>query len=191
MASLMMFDLGMPRAMDARASLSISGNASRIGIGLVPCTPQCIPLVTGACLLKILIFFIAFIPLRYTILTMAETKPIPLRLSVELLNSLDRAVKQLGFETRADVIRICLITFLNYIEREGFPEMLHWKAMLRAMDGRTRDSVFVNGSVQQVVIGSRGVQQARIEYPERGEDSGKALRVAEGRGKAKTGRAKR
>lgn len=69
---------------------------------------------------------------------MARAKPIAVKLSDELLRRIDAAIKLSGLETRSAVIKFCLSTFLDDLERHGrssFPP--NWRNILRDMDQRT------------------------------------------------------
>ena len=68
---------------------------------------------------------------------MAETKPIPVRLSPELILRLDKAAQAMG-TTRAGVIKLCLNSFLDAYERDGKIALpLDWRLVLERSDGRT------------------------------------------------------
>lgn len=71
---------------------------------------------------------------------MAETKPIPVRLSPEIISRLDAAAERMG-NTRAGVIKLCLASFLDGFERKGTAALpLNWETLLDQLDGRTVDS---------------------------------------------------
>ncbi len=70
---------------------------------------------------------------------MAETKPIPVRLSAEMIDRLDRAATKAHLSNRSEVIKLCISSFLEYFEGNGVAALpLDWKEMLRDLDGRTR-----------------------------------------------------
>jgi hypothetical protein len=70
---------------------------------------------------------------------MAQTKPTPVRLSIELIDRLDRAAKTAHLSNRTEVIKLCISSFLDYFEQHGVAALpLNWEEMLRDMDGRTR-----------------------------------------------------
>lgn len=69
---------------------------------------------------------------------MAETKPIPIRLTDDTLKRLDRVAERTGLGNRASVIKLCLSSFLDYIEKEGITSMQPgWSDILSNLDGRT------------------------------------------------------
>lgn len=69
---------------------------------------------------------------------MAETKPIPVRLTDDTLKRLDRVAERTGLGNRASVIKLCLSSFLDYIEKEGITRMQPgWSDILSDLDGRT------------------------------------------------------
>lgn len=70
---------------------------------------------------------------------MAQTKPIPVRLSNELIDRLDRAAKAAHLSNRTEVIKLCISSFLDYFEAHGKASLpLDWEEMLASLDGRTR-----------------------------------------------------
>ena len=69
---------------------------------------------------------------------MAETKPIPVRLTPEILARLDNVADKTGLGNRAAVIKLCLSSFLKYIEKEGISSIQPgWAEILSDLDGRT------------------------------------------------------
>lgn len=83
-------------------------------------------------------FSLRMMRLRYTLGTMRDSKPIPIRMSKEMIARLDRAALTLKLDTRAAVIKFCLHTFLSHIEKDGenyLPD--GWRMILRETDGRT------------------------------------------------------
>ena len=73
---------------------------------------------------------------------MAKAKPIPVRLSDEIIDRLDRAAKRAHLSSRTEVIKICVASFLDYFEREGVASLpLNWEEILRSMDGRTKKNI--------------------------------------------------
>lgn len=68
---------------------------------------------------------------------MSETKPIPIRLSDDLIKRLDDVSAQLG-SNRAAVARFCVQTFVEYFERHGSACLPpNWKDILASLDNRT------------------------------------------------------
>lgn len=68
---------------------------------------------------------------------MAESKPIPVRLSEDILERLDRVAERMG-SNRAALIRFCTQTFLKHMETNGVRDLPpDWRQILEAMDGRT------------------------------------------------------
>jgi hypothetical protein len=71
---------------------------------------------------------------------MAATKPIPLRLSVDILHRLDVASKIVG-NNRAGLIRFLIESWLSEFEKKGKTIMPpNWEEILLAMDHRTKES---------------------------------------------------
>lgn len=69
---------------------------------------------------------------------MARAKPIPVKLSDEIIARLDRVSLATGLNNRSAVIKFCISTFLDHIERSGRAGLpADWKEILRDMDGRT------------------------------------------------------
>lgn len=69
---------------------------------------------------------------------MPEGKPIPVRLSEELIVRLDKTAEALGTK-RAALIRLCLTGFLDYYEANGGQILMpaNWKELMQQLDGRT------------------------------------------------------
>jgi uncharacterized protein (DUF1778 family) len=68
---------------------------------------------------------------------MASTKPIPIRLTAETIRNLDSAAEVLGFQNRTDIIKLCVKSFLQEMDRHGRITLpLEWREMLDQMDGR-------------------------------------------------------
>jgi len=68
---------------------------------------------------------------------MSESKPIPVRLSDDLIKQLDRVTNEVHLGTRTDLIKLCLVSFLEYFEKnKGAKLPLDWKEMLGDLDGR-------------------------------------------------------
>ncbi len=71
---------------------------------------------------------------------MPETKPIPVRLSPEVIARLDATATALG-NTRAGIIKLCLTAFLEAFESKGKLALpLDWESILDVMDGRTKEA---------------------------------------------------
>ena len=69
---------------------------------------------------------------------MARSKPIPVKLSEELISRLDAVSSTTGLNNRSAVIKFCLSTFLDYVEQQkltGLPA--EWSEILRLLDGRS------------------------------------------------------
>lgn len=70
---------------------------------------------------------------------MAETKPIPIRLTEEMINRLDRAAVKAHMSNRTEVMKVCITSFLEYFETHGEATLpLDWAEILKDMDGRTQ-----------------------------------------------------
>lgn len=66
------------------------------------------------------------------------TSPIPVRLSAVLLARLDKVGVRLGVP-RTQVIKMCLLAFLQRFEREGLGMLPpDWEDQIRQLDGRTQ-----------------------------------------------------
>lgn len=65
------------------------------------------------------------------------TSPIPVRLSAVLLKRLDQVGVRLGVP-RTQVIKMCLMAFLQRFEREGLGMLPpDWEDQMKQLDGRT------------------------------------------------------
>ena len=73
---------------------------------------------------------------------MSEQRPIPVRLSDEVIQQLDETATRLG-TNRAALIRLCLTAFLEAFDRHGSVVLpLDWTEVAATMDGRrTRKAV--------------------------------------------------
>jgi predicted DNA-binding protein len=70
---------------------------------------------------------------------MSEGKPIPVRLSPDIIRRLDAVAKKTGMSTRASIIKICVTGFLDYFERTGMAGLpLNYREIIQSLDGRTR-----------------------------------------------------
>jgi hypothetical protein len=70
---------------------------------------------------------------------MAETKPIPVRLSNEMIARLDQAAVKAHLSNRTEVIKLCISSFLEYFEAHDHAELpLNWEEMIACLDGRRR-----------------------------------------------------
>lgn len=67
----------------------------------------------------------------------AETSPIPVRLSADLIERLDKMADQIG-SNRAALIRFCTQTFLEHFEKRGVAALPpDWEQILAQTDNRT------------------------------------------------------
>jgi len=142
MLNRMMEDEFDPRALAARATRPLRSESNRTGIGFVfVLTGKRIPLVYVACNKKV--WKIAFRGIRCR--QMAESPPIPVRLSDDLIKRLDKVAERIG-SNRASVMRVCTQTFVEQFERHG-KIMLppDWQELLARADNRTRASRGVAG----------------------------------------------
>lgn len=73
-----------------------------------------------------------------TVKRVAESSPIPVRLSDETIERLERVAERIG-TTRAGVIKLCLKSFLDHFESNGGRSALpvDWPQILSSLDGRT------------------------------------------------------
>lgn len=68
---------------------------------------------------------------------MAITKPIPVKLSDEVIQKLDKISESTGLNNRSSLIRLCLQSFLDYFEKHGEAALpLNWREILADNDGR-------------------------------------------------------
>lgn len=75
---------------------------------------------------------------RIRLRAMGESKPIPVRLSDEVIKRLDAVAKKSGLESRTAVIKLCLSAFLDSYEADGAAALpREWKKLLRDTDGRS------------------------------------------------------
>lgn len=66
----------------------------------------------------------------------AEQKPIPVRLSDDLISRLDKAAGKIG-SNRAALIRLCTQTFLDHLDDNGFGALpIDWQTIIAETDGR-------------------------------------------------------
>ena len=68
---------------------------------------------------------------------MARAKPIPVKLSDEMISRLDKVSRDSGLNNRSSVIKFCLAKFLEYVEEnevQGLPG--DFKAILDGLDAR-------------------------------------------------------
>ncbi|MDE2099094.1 MAG: hypothetical protein KGL39_17705 [Patescibacteria group bacterium] len=80
---------------------------------------------------------------------MARTKPIPVRLPVDVIDRLDKAAQQFG-NNRAGLIRFLIETWLTYWQRNGESALPpNWQRIIEAQDGRraTSDEIQAFGGV--------------------------------------------
>ena len=87
---------------------------------------------------------------------MSEGKPIPVRLSEEIISRLDSVAKSSGLANRTAVIKLCVGSFLDHFEKTGTSALpLDWKEILREQDGRTHRYAVVaeaNGHNSTVIV---------------------------------------
>lgn len=70
---------------------------------------------------------------------MSTEKPIPVRLTQDIIHRLDNAVKKMGLSTRTAVIKLCLANFLDYFEKNGVADLpFNWKEIIHNFDGRSQ-----------------------------------------------------
>lgn len=68
----------------------------------------------------------------------SKTRSIPIRVSADLINRLDRAAGSLG-TNRSGLLRLCAETFVEHFEKEGSIQMpVNWQKLLISHDGRKR-----------------------------------------------------
>ena len=71
---------------------------------------------------------------------MAEQKPIPIRLSQDVIDRLDEQAAMMG-SNRAALIRYCTKTFLDHIEKTGMGGLpADWQSIVAQSDGRRKES---------------------------------------------------
>jgi len=68
---------------------------------------------------------------------MADTTPIPIRLTRTFISRMDVAAKRMG-TNRSAMMKFLLKTFLDKFERGGFSALPHdWENIMHDLDGRT------------------------------------------------------
>ena len=68
---------------------------------------------------------------------MSDSRPLPIRLSSETIHRLDVATRSLNLGNRSQVIKLCLLAFLEAFERDSHAVLpLNWRRVLAAADGR-------------------------------------------------------
>jgi len=68
-----------------------------------------------------------------------QTKAIPIRLTPEMVDRLDRAARRACLSNRTEVIKLCINSFLDYFETHGSATLPpDWEEMLRDLDGRRK-----------------------------------------------------
>ena len=71
---------------------------------------------------------------------MAETKPIPVRLTGDVTSRLDKAAKRIG-NNRAGIIRFLIDSWLENFEKKGMASLPpNWEEILAASDHRRKES---------------------------------------------------
>ena len=71
---------------------------------------------------------------------MANTKPIPIRLSFDTIARLEAAAKKIG-NSSAGITRFCIETWLKHFEATGEASLpVNWEKLLAEQDGRTVES---------------------------------------------------
>jgi hypothetical protein len=69
---------------------------------------------------------------------MPRGKPIPVKLTEELIARIDRVSEKIGLHNRSAVIKFCVSTFIDHFEQHGETSLpLNWREILRELDGRT------------------------------------------------------
>jgi hypothetical protein len=69
---------------------------------------------------------------------MTKTKPIPIRLTDGMLARLDSAAKQTGLGNRTAVMKLCLVLFLDALEKQDYQlPGVNMDDLIRHHDGRT------------------------------------------------------
>ena len=68
---------------------------------------------------------------------MDRGKPIPIRLTEDLVARLDKVSERMHLFNRSAVIKFCVSTFLDYFEKHGEASLpSNWQAILQDMDHR-------------------------------------------------------
>lgn len=69
---------------------------------------------------------------------MSGTKPIPVRLTQAIMDRLDVAAARTGLGNRTAVIKLCLVIFLDGLEKTGYRlPGVDIRALMKEHDGRT------------------------------------------------------
>jgi hypothetical protein len=104
---------------------------------------------------------------------MAVTKPMSFRLTKEWLARLDKAAEKMHLSNRTEVMKFCLSTFLDHLEKEGIEYLpANWPAMMREMDGRTHRydaKLEVNGDHNQTVFSPKAGVVYKIHRSRKGK----------------------
>jgi metal-responsive CopG/Arc/MetJ family transcriptional regulator len=80
----------------------------------------------------------------------SATTPIPVRLSPDLIKRLDDVAERIG-SNRAAVIRFCIQTFVEHLEKNGRMALPpNWLEIIAAMDNRTLESRVGKRAVPEV-----------------------------------------
>lgn len=70
----------------------------------------------------------------------ASQKPIPVRLSEDLIKRIDRAAKRMG-TNRASIMRLCTEVFVESFEKNGTAALpLDWEKLIQDADGRRSEN---------------------------------------------------
>jgi predicted DNA-binding protein len=76
----------------------------------------------------------------YGAVVSTKSKPIPIRLDTDFIDRLDTVSDKIG-SNRAAVIRFCVITFVEYLEKHGRAVLPpDWKELMARSDRRTKAS---------------------------------------------------
>lgn len=80
-----------------------------------------------------------------------ETKPIPVRLTQAMLDRLDHAAKETGLANRTAVVKLCLVLFLDALERNRYRiPGVNVEELIRDLDGRTHRYAETTSDVKMV-----------------------------------------
>jgi hypothetical protein len=104
---------------------------------------------------------------------MRKSMPIPVRLSFDMIERLEKCAAKLGLPSRTALLKMCVTSFLDDFERNGIAGLpLDWRKIVRDLDGRThRYQQNINVVAEQSVVNGDLVNQLPGPVP-----SGKSRR---------------
>jgi len=101
---------------------------------------------------------------------MADTQPIPVRLSSDLVRRLDEAAAKIG-TNRAGIVRFCVETWLRHFEINGKASLpINWDELMAAQDHRTTQShkpIFISSrsAEREAAVLNEAMKGAKSAHP--------------------------